>query len=332
MAHPHMNGSSSANDIEKLRDAPFEFIYFIQTHCSPKQVMRLATRIASDSRKSAVLIGYNPTQISYEQLSSQVLSNVYFVSYDILSCRGEISLIEPYLYILKELKRLNVSYSWITYLSGQDYPLKNLSKIESQISNDSVDGYIDFWSEQSPRGQAEQARLIKRYYYKYIRLKPTLGKVADKLYAVFARLRLSKFIPIEYFPLYGYFFGIKNSKVPFDENFKLYRGYQWHTLSYRVTQHVLKMLDYRPDIFNYFKTTICSDEAFIQTLIANGEQFDLCNCDKRLKIVDNMPGGRPYVWRIDDKQRLIESDFFFARKFDETIDTKIMDFLDEESR
>lgn len=35
--------------------------------------------------------------------------------------------------------------------------------------------------------------------------------------------------------------------------------------------------------------------------------------------------GNPYVWKIEDYNRLINSDYLFARKFDEKISKNIID-------
>lgn len=37
--------------------------------------------------------------------------------------------------------------------------------------------------------------------------------------------------------------------------------------------------------------------------------------------------GSPYIWRISDYDELMKSEFLFARKFDEDVDSQIIDLI-----
>lgn len=76
---------------------------------------------------------------------------------------------------------------------------------------------------------------------------------------------------------------------------------------------------------------------FLQTFIANNNKwftklykskFDE-DCHANMREIDWSRGG-PYVWRKEDFEELIDSDCMFARKFDEKIDTEIIDFCMKE--
>ncbi|MGL4507774.1 MAG: beta-1,6-N-acetylglucosaminyltransferase, partial [Aeromonas sobria] len=72
-------------------------------------------------------------------------------------------------------------------------------------------------------------------------------------------------------------------------------------------------------------------EGFFQTVIMNTSyQGRIVNDDKRA--IDWIPMGdiklRPRDYLAEDATALLQSDHLFARKFDETIDSQILDILE----
>jgi hypothetical protein len=77
---------------------------------------------------------------------------------------------------------------------------------------------------------------------------------------------------------------------------------------------------------------LIADEGFFQTVIMNTSYTStIINDDKRA--IDWIPMGtiklRPRDFTTEDKLYLTKSNNLFARKFDETIDLKILDMLDK---
>lgn len=69
--------------------------------------------------------------------------------------------------------------------------------------------------------------------------------------------------------------------------------------------------------------TRCADELFLQTILMNSVFKDNITGDN-LRYVD-FKRGKPYVWRKEDIDELLSAPGIFARKFDEQIDSVIVD-------
>lgn len=71
------------------------------------------------------------------------------------------------------------------------------------------------------------------------------------------------------------------------------------------------------------------DELFIQTIIAKNKEFigRLASSNKRK--IKWLPGkqAHPYIWKQTDFSEIVQSNKFFARKFDENVDKKIIDMI-----
>ncbi len=81
------------------------------------------------------------------------------------------------------------------------------------------------------------------------------------------------------------------------------------------------------NIYNNSKNSWLIDEIFIQSTIVKNEKFQnrLALTNKRKIKWLGEKAAHPYTWRETDFNELINSKAFFARKFDENIDKKIID-------
>jgi len=74
---------------------------------------------------------------------------------------------------------------------------------------------------------------------------------------------------------------------------------------------------------------------FLQTYIKNNQFFDHLYIPKLdngfQSIMRNIDWNRgmPYTWREEDFEELINSNYLFARKFDETVDSTIIELISD---
>ena len=116
-------------------------------------------------------------------------------------------------------------------------------------------------------------------------------------------------------------------------NMKLYTGANWFSITDSLARYVLSLRDISREIFIGSKS---SDEFFLQTFVYDSPFKDkLYNKDfndnyDSIKRKIDWKRGHPYVWTINDYDELINSPFFFARKFAEDVDFDIVErlFLD----
>ena len=120
------------------------------------------------------------------------------------------------------------------------------------------------------------------------------------------------------------------NRRPYLENVIPYIGNQWMILSRRFCEFVT----HSPEVErfkSFYQHTLIPDEGFFQTVIMNTSYHsDLINDDKRA--IDWIPMGdiklRPRDYTARDAEQLLHSEHLFARKFDETIDSGILDILE----
>lgn len=117
---------------------------------------------------------------------------------------------------------------------------------------------------------------------------------------------------------------------PFLAGMTPYIGNQWMIVSREFCEFVTHSEEVDA-IKHFYQHTLIPDEGFFQTVIMNTSyQSDLVNDDKRA--IDWVPMGdiklRPRDYTVDDAMTLQHSEHLFARKFDETVDSEILDILE----
>lgn len=111
----------------------------------------------------------------------------------------------------------------------------------------------------------------------------------------------------------------RNEKNIYGESIKSLWGWQWFSLRDETVRLILKKTDF---IKKHFIRTHCPDETCIPTVLYNFTDMSSVADSKRSI---NMISGKPLVITMANHEKLINSDDFFARKFDENTDKEIID-------
>ena len=149
-----------------------------------------------------------------------------------------------------------------------------------------------------------------------------------------------------------YFFGIKSSQKylakimnfvafflkKFQRNLPShmlpYGGSQWWIIDNYALKYILNFITQNPSYVDFHKYTFAPDEVFFQTILLNSEDKALlksiCNTSKRFFAWEDSSHPHPQTLTTSHFNNIINSDELFARKFDETVDSKILDLIDEE--
>ena len=113
------------------------------------------------------------------------------------------------------------------------------------------------------------------------------------------------------------------------------KGANWFSITDECARYVIENKNWVEKTFKYTK---CCDEIFLQTLIINSPFKDKLYFEPREDRCGNMryvdwKRGNPYIFKSQDYDELINSDYIFARKFDSKVDfqiiNKIIDFTKE---
>jgi len=125
------------------------------------------------------------------------------------------------------------------------------------------------------------------------------------------------------------FLGIKRKGY---EDIQWKMGANWFSITEELAMYVLSRKEW---IKKNFRFSICADEIFLQTLIADSDYMNNVYIDKtgaysNLRYV-RWKEGTPYIFKEKDLEELLDigEDKLFARKFDWKIDDKIISLLME---
>ncbi|MEB3310435.1 MAG: N-acetylglucosaminyltransferase [Snowella sp.] len=316
--------------------------YFIQAHNYPDQIYQLVKTIKRGSPNSVVIIGYDCTHSSIEMEPIQHLSDVYLLTGNFPIRRGEFSILRPYLNAVDWLLEKEIEFDWLAYLSGQDYPIKPLEEIENYLAKAEYDGFLQYYnvlSEQSHWSIEEgKTRYFTQYYWTLpISKNPLLEKVIcrakyliEKLKSRFHQFGLPTLLPSKVLFTYANTIrlGLIAKKSPFNNNFTCYGGNHRHFLSRKCLVYLKDYINHHQDLVKYYEKTELPEESFVQTVLVNSGLFNFYN---HHQIYDDYKmgsvNGHPKTLTLEDYPKLIQSDCFFARKFE--ANSSVLDLLDE---
>ena len=203
-------------------------------------------------------------------------------------------------------KSIEDDYSYYHLISGNDMPIKTAKEIY-EFYNKSNKEFVHFASNEiAPK----KISWIKYYHIFMKKLRNNYFYIIlDKLCVIIQKLLF-----------------INRLK----DNYKYMTGANWFSITRELANYVLENED---NIKKMYKYTRSSDEVFLQTLVENSSFKDnLYNKDYNdnydsCKRYIKWDGNVPYVFKKDDLNELINSNMFFARKFDEKIDKEIIQLL-----
>ena len=222
---------------------------------------------------------------------------------------GDFSQVKCEMLLLKtavENENKDKPYSYFHLLSGVDLPIKTNDYIHNFFEENNSKEFIHFTSEDTT---VAESRIM---YYHFFRKKRNtfykiIAQVALRLQRVFGVNRLKKS-------------GIKAQK-----------GCNWFSITGDFAHYVYNHLNEYERIFRY---SYCADEVFIQTVFINSPFADnlfLNDINNHYACVRHIDWNRgtPYVFRSEDYDELMNSKCFFARKFDLSVDSEIVDIIVE---
>jgi hypothetical protein len=295
--------------------------YFVQTHRAPEQILRLLATLRRGSPRALLVLGHCP---SGPPLDPGPLAALGVLSFRPAhrARRGYWSLLEPYFEAVETLRRHGETYDWLVYLSGQDYPVQPLARLEERLAASPWDGYLTWWPAAGPSPDGRRRQGHRRYFYQY-RDRPRARTGLALL------RRLNGVQPWFHVHLtYGPRLGVRARHTPFGPALRPYWGSQWTILRRASAESVAAAGRPGQALAAWFARTVCPDEAFAQTVLVNDPRYRLCNDDLRFVDVAGSRDGHPRTLRREDGPALVAGGYSFARKLDLAADPGLADWLD----
>jgi hypothetical protein len=272
--------------------------HLILAHKDPRLVERLVKKLQHNDADIYILLDAKADINEFIYIEN--IANTYFVDKRIKTEWGNYSIIESTLNGFEYILNSHKNYTHINLLSGQDYPLKPIEEIHRFLSENSDKTFMRLLSINDNEWEQGKERLVKYSFgdYRFI-LKYKLQYLANT------------FLP--------------QRKVPL--NLRPYGGSQWLTITPQCALYTINYLKNNPHLKRFFRQTWAIDEIFFQTILINSPLRDKLVNDN-LRFIEQVGNTRPTIFTMNDTERLSASGKFFARKFDNDVDTQILDYLD----
>jgi hypothetical protein len=201
----------------------------------------------------------------------------------------------------EQILALKNDYTHINLISGQDYPIKPIAYIHQYLFANPGKSFMRAFSIADNEWEDGKDRFTKYSF----------GDLS---------------IPFKY-----KLQGLANAILParkLPNGLKPYGGSQWMAITPEAAQYVLDYIKLHPNITRYFRLVWAVDEVFFQTILMNYP----ANKDKviqdNLRFIEVDAGKRPIHYDMTYADKLTQSKELFARKFDRTVNTDILDYLD----
>lgn len=240
------------------------------------------------------------------------------------------SLCEITLELAQEALNKKKNYCYFLLMSGQDYPIKPISYIKTELKKLYPKPLIDVTPMTKDNWIYSGFKWIRFHPYYRLVEKITSKQIVRKILLL---------------PAYGIqFWATILLKSPYrrlkQENCQLFGGSAWWILPVEIINICLEEHKKNTKIIRAFKMKNTPEETFFQTMTMRSslkEQVDvndpyeiLQNCMTYAYFFDDehIPTGHPYILREKNFDMLQGRKEFFARKFDINIDTNILDMID----
>lgn len=317
------------------------FVYYIASHKNPEQIIRLIRMLREGSPDSRIVVHHDFSKTQLDASTCERLG-AHVLPYSAPGKWGTFSLVEMTLRTLNWLNE-NIQFDWLVFLSGQDYPIRPLEDIENSLAASGYDAFMRAAAieDNVPCGGSECPVSYDgkrcwdcdtRYYYRYYSLplanlsKWVPKQIRDAMRSLGERVAGTngRIVFRDCPPTSQRLLGIRGSH-PFNGSFRCFKGSMWFSVNRKAVSALCRK---RTALESYYRRTLIPDESYFQTILYNDPTVSICRDDKRFMIWRDRTSFSPEVLTRAHIGQLEASDKHFARKFDATVDSTVLDLLD----
>ncbi|GAC1426704.1 MAG: beta-1,6-N-acetylglucosaminyltransferase [Chitinophagaceae bacterium] len=229
------------------------------------------------------------------------IPNVYLIRDRIKVIWGGYNTVAAIIRSVKEIFQTGKQYDYIHLMSGQDYPIKPASRIHDFFSANQGKEFLEFehfdlWADEAyPR--------IREYHL-------TNYNFPGRYYLQRA---MNKFLPARKSPLPVEYYGSS----------------MFWALTSNCLKYILDLIEKNNKLRRFMQLTWGADEFIFQTLVLNSS-FKKNVVNDNLLFLDRDKGApHPNIITLNHFQTLCNSPKLFARKFDSSSDSVVLDTLDQ---
>jgi Core-2/I-Branching enzyme len=305
-------------------------VYHVETHRNPRQIERLVRTLLRGAPDALVVVDHDR---SFESPDPTVLAGLGAVLRLSPGGYGDMSHVQRWMATAHWLEREGVEYSWLSNLTGQDYPVRPMADIHRNLEETDADAFIqtfEVMDEEQTRWGVQRGRTRYEFnHHRVARLSPRGQRVLRPLQAVnlvqpWVRVTTSTGLAI----------GLRD-RSPFGNDLVLRGGSFFCTLSRLAVESVLRFSEARPDVAEHLSGSIAPDEVYLQTALGWAVEHDPLakslhidgDC-KRYFDFSESSFNHPRTFTPADVPTVLGSGADFARKFDEARYPGVLDLID----
>lgn len=290
--------------------------YIILAYRLPAQLIRLVNQLDYEGATFHIHIDKKTKSEVFNEIFSELnwRSNVFFIPRHHTPW-GRIGCVKAELAGIKQIVESNIDFDFTVNLSGQDYPIKSNQQIQDTLQSGIGFSFLRYYPIPYEGHPQMQEWILYRHYY-FLRWHISFPKAdifetpwLNRLWnPLVARHKASYPLPSDMLPFYG--------------------SAYW-CLSKEAALYIYNYLEKHKDYLKRFSHVQFPDEFFFQTTLLNSFLKDKI-VDENYRFIDfSSKKAHPNVMLSDDLPRLFSSPKLFARKFDMTVDNRVLDLIDE---
>lgn len=290
--------------------------YLVVAHKLPDQLKRMISRL--EAPWAQFFIHIDPKSKEKEDLTGvkSEVSPIFYIPSQTIRW-AHVSQVEVTLSLLRAAMNAETKSDFFVLLSGQDYPIKPLSAIQSFFEDHAGMSFMEYFPLPSDIWKDGGLNRLEHYhfylgntFYSYP-FNPSGGRkqqILNKLMRLFF-----------------------SRKRPLPKEMRFYGGANWVTLSRQAVEDIFGYLEKNPDYQKLFKYSRSADEIFFQTILQALEK-PLPIKNQLIHYCDwSLPEGPwPAIITKEYLGRLKVSPMLFARKFDVDVDREVLDQIDDQ--
>ncbi len=277
--------------------------YIISAYKYPEQLIRLITRLHSDSASFFVHVDKKTALKVYKQMvnGTKHLANVFYLKR--YRCHwGGFGHVQATIEGINEIFKRNISYDYAILLTGQDYPIKTNSQIQEFLWQSHGKSFMDYFSLPSEHWEGGGMQRVELWHVRLFNRHYVFPK--DRNFLI---------------------------KRKFPKGFQPYGGSSYWCLSKECITYIHKFIHNNRRFVNFFRFVDVPDEVIFQTILINSPlAVNIVNDDLRFINWKDINAGSPAVFVKNDFESLASSSKLFARKFDVNVDPEVLDLIDRE--
>jgi hypothetical protein len=292
-----------------------KLVYIISAYRLPEQLVRLATQLRTENATVLVHVDKKaPSDVSGAISEGlRPLPGVHLLDRHV--CRGGFGHVAASLEGISAIVENGIPCDQAVLLTGQDFPLKSNKEIKARLDRYRDSSFLSYFpvpdnDEWLPDGGLDR---IDRWYF-------WVGGRGVQVPSKDAQGRI------------GWAHALINGVVPrrrFLPGLRPYGGSSYWCLSGEAVSFVHRYVNDHPEFVSFFRRVFIPDELFFQTLLVNSELRNRIVNDDLRYVRWTAAGPGPEVLRLDDFDRLRNTDKLFARKFDQGVDGRVLELIEE---